>query len=150
MLPVYTHTPGRMKQGHADLPTDCEENHQWQYVCSYCMLHNNYIILFQWGMAEFCSSWSVVDTVRHHAKVLSQFCFNDWMSASLSLMLLYRDEYNNTPWKWRCCSVSIHVGFCIDFFFFFFFPQFASFMQADQCMFLKQEHENNGQLLHSW
>lgn len=34
-------------------------------------------ICYLWGMAEFCPSCSVVDTVRHHARALSHSC---WMT----------------------------------------------------------------------
>lgn len=59
-----------------------------RYVCTHC-----YIIIIipstgkssHWAMAEFCSSCSVVDTVRHHAKASSHFCLiTGWVLPSAS------------------------------------------------------------------
>lgn len=47
----------------------------------------------RWGMAEFCSSCCVMDTVRHHAKACSHFCFIFWLSASFSLSQKFGNEY---------------------------------------------------------
>lgn len=44
-------------------------------------------------MAEFCSSCFVMDTVRHHAKACSHFCFIFWLGASFGLSQIFGNEY---------------------------------------------------------
>lgn len=76
----------------------CRRNRQ-RYVCA---LTADVIIIpstnkshLLGGMAEFCSSCSVLDSVRHHAKARSHFYFNHWMSASLCLIQPHRNEYSD-------------------------------------------------------
>lgn len=66
--------------------------------CAHTVLSSTYMVIIHRGMAEFCPSCFVLDTVRHHAKALSHFCFY-WMSHSLSLMQMYRNEYNYKLWQ---------------------------------------------------
>lgn len=55
-----------------DRPSDWREAWTW-YVWAYCFLHLWGVDIK--GMAEFCSSCSVVDTVRHRATAWSHFCY---------------------------------------------------------------------------
>lgn len=61
-----------------------------------------------WGMAEFCSSCCVVDTVRHHAKAWPRFCFLFWLSASFCLSQMFRNEYKYaSEWCWHKINSSL-------------------------------------------
>lgn len=67
-----------------------------------------------WGMAEFCSSCCVVDTVRHHAKAWPRFCFLFWQSASFCLSQVFRNEYKYvSEWCWHKINSSLWYCYCV-------------------------------------
>lgn len=82
-----THT-GPMKQGCYNWLPGCEERPDggmYRYTDKHLHYSSQHWESYLWGMAEFCSSCSVVDTVRHHAKALTHICFvTVWVLPSAS------------------------------------------------------------------
>lgn len=73
-------------------------------------------------------------------KSLASFLLFDWMSASIRLVQLSRNEYNDALGKWRCWSARIWVCYVLIFL------VFAKFCRANSGCFWSREN----QLLLSW
>lgn len=69
------------------------------------------------GMAEFCPSWTVLDTVRHHARASSPFCSPaDYRHLSRPIVRSNRTEYmySHQPLYLLFISVGLMVwGFIV-------------------------------------